>query len=133
MDHQDWKKTVITKPGVVSKKKPVGTKKASAGNKAHGDPEAARLRKIEETDDFEIKRVTKDLGKRMAEGRAVKKWTQDDLAKRCSLKKQVITEYENGKARPVEADIRRIEKALNWHIRGGKMGPLHPVKKEGEK
>jgi len=103
----------------------VGTeKKYDAGaNKAHKDTEGQRLAKLDR--DNEIKppeKISSQIGKFMAQQRAVKGWTQKDLATRVSEKPSVINDYEGGRAIPNQVVLGKLERALEIKLRGKDIG-----------
>src|SRR3989338_8939206 len=77
----------------------VQTIRKQTGNKQHAAPTNAR-KLDEETETFRHDTVGLEMGKRVQQARALKKWTQKDLAQRINEKPAVVNEYELGKAIP---------------------------------
>ncbi|CAJ0917928.1 unnamed protein product, partial [Mesorhabditis belari] len=110
---------------------PVDTQKKimAGGNRQHtSNKDTARL--DEETEQLHHDRVSLSLGKVMQQARAVKEWTQKELATKVNEKPQVVAEYENGKAVPNQQILAKMERALGVKLRGKDIGePLGPAKK----
>merc|ERR1711934_62458 len=100
----------------------VATKTYNGGGNTQraGDRNAAKL--DAETEDFTIKKVSKSMGKWIAQGRQAKGMKQKDLATKINEKPQVINEYESGKAIPNSQIINKIQKALGIYISGKNQG-----------
>jgi len=61
--------------------------------------ELNKLKKIEEeTENFTVKRVPKDVSQEIVTKRLNKKWTQKELAQKCNLQVKDIQTIENGTA-----------------------------------
>eukprot|EP00758_Cryptobia_borreli_P005098 Tbor_TRINITY_DN4734_c0_g1::TRINITY_DN4734_c0_g1_i1::g.17174::m.17174/K03627/MBF1; putative transcription factor len=76
----------------------------------------------EDNETFTIKKVDHKMSVLIQKERQAKNMTQADFAKAINEKTSVVTEYESGKAVPVENIILKMEKALGVHLRGVKMG-----------
>ena len=119
-------KKQATSAGAVNAAMRAGTlqtdKRYNAGGNTQkaGDRNAAKL--DAETENFQIKKVPKSMGKWIAKGRQDKGMKQKDLATKINEKPQVINEYESGKAIPNSQIINKIQKALGIYINGSKAG-----------
>tara|TARA_B100001540_G_scaffold309508_1_gene325805 strand:- start:1594 stop:1920 length:327 start_codon:yes stop_codon:yes gene_type:complete len=105
-DHQDWKPVIFSKVGNsgsnnLTKKKQF-TKEATL--------DAA-------TDAKPIKSIASTMSKQIIAGRNAKKMKQSDLAKAINVQTSIITDYENGKAKPDSKIINKISKALGIIIK----------------
>ena len=99
MDHQDWKpvifrksKSQLQKEGRVKKDKVLSTKRPNSNSST-----SANLRKLDGDDVEPTKYVPKDTAKLIQQARTAKKMTQQDLAHRLNVKKNVINDLESGK------------------------------------
>ena len=104
-------------------------KKQSNSNQ-HSNGLGPNARKLDDDhENFKVKKVDFKLTVAIQKARQLKGWTQAELGKEINEKATVVTEYENGKAVPVEAVVVRMEKALGVHLRGAKAGEPMEVKK----
>lgn len=69
------------------------------------------MRKLEK-EEIRIPYVTRELSQQIIQSRVAKGWKQEELATRAGLAKEVIRDYENGKAIAKQAEISRISRAL---------------------
>lgn len=82
-------------------------------------------------EDFETMKVNTvglGMGKIIQKARQQKEWTQSDLAKLINEKTSVVTDYENGKAVPVDSQITKMEKHLGVFLRGVRAGETNETK-----
>nr|QFG73851.1 MAG: helix-turn-helix protein [Megaviridae environmental sample] len=98
MDHQDWNQVVFTK---------------SDKPKYRGNPSRTLEERIEETP---IKKTPLTVSKAIQKARLAKKLSQKDLAARLNVKVTTIVEYENGKARPNNTFISKLERILQTKL-----------------
>eukprot|EP01035_Chromulina_nebulosa_P017015 gene17015-22521_t len=70
----------------------------------------------EETDNFTVKTIDKNLAKAIVQARTAKKLTQAQLATAINERPQVIQQYENGQAVPNPNVINKLDKALGIHL-----------------
>ena len=97
MNHQDWEPVILRKPVKVVNKPNVNKKKVND---------------INDDSEFNISKITKELKLKILQGRALKKWSQKELAKQLNVPVQTIINYENGKAMPNNQFISKIEAKL---------------------
>ena len=91
--HQDWKPVVITNPKIQKKKKEedgVVVRKVSSG--------AVEGQKGIDGEDYVPKKFDKQFGSLVSAKRAEMKMTQDDLAKKLCVGKNLIRDIEKGSA-----------------------------------
>ena len=119
LEHQDWKdvvfkkkqSTTLTKEDI--RKSNYNTKQRNVDNSSTNKVSSQRLYKIEnETESFEIKKVSLSLSKQIQQARLSNKMTQKDLALKINVTNKVINDYESGKAIPNNAIKMKIQKAL---------------------
>lgn len=103
-DHQDWNDVVFKKqPTTITT---IDKKKTTS----HID----KLRKLEnETESFEVKKVSLNLSKQIQQARLANKMTQKQLALQSNVSVKIINDYESGKAIPNNMIKMKIQKALN--------------------
>ena len=65
---------------------------------------------------FVVPKVTLSLSKAIQKARLDKKMSQKELAMRLNVRQTIITNYENGKARPSNLFISRMEKILGTKL-----------------
>lgn len=90
MLHQDLNTIVIGRPKTISKEN-----KKLPKNKR---PDLHAIKLENDTDNFEVKKVPKTLGKEIMNIRNLKKITQKDLALKLNVSKDIINNIESGKA-----------------------------------
>lgn len=93
MDHQQWQPVVLRKN--VPKhpfQTPHPTKVAN-----HAVSTTVDMKKLDEDESYTVPTMTRELGQKISQARTIKKWSQDDLAKKCSIPLAVVKEYEMGK------------------------------------
>jgi putative transcription factor len=98
-------------------------------NKHNTGPGANAKKLDEDNETLKVKHVDHGLSINIQRARQAKNWTQADLAKEICEKASIVTDYENGKAIPVEGVLLRMEKALGVHLRGVKAGQPMEAKK----
>jgi len=96
--------------------------KYSAGGNTQKKSDRNNLALDNETENLTHKKVSKNMGKVIAQGRQEKKMTQKELATKINEKPQVVQEYENGKAIPNSQVTNKIQKALGIYITGKNAG-----------
>jgi ribosome-binding protein aMBF1 (putative translation factor) len=111
---------------IILKKKPIKQDQNKQGNaqtklryqagKNIQNKSDINMRKID-NEEIRFATATLDIKKIMQETRSAKGWTQEDLARNCGLPKQIIRDYENGKAIVKQSEIAKINKALGIHIK----------------
>ena len=77
------------------------------------------MRKLEEeTETFKVETVNKSISKAIMEARTKLKMKQKDLATKVNVQPQIIQHYENGKAKPDIAVLRKLERVLKCKLTG---------------
>eukprot|EP01094_Clydonella_sp_ATCC50884_P023328 TRINITY_DN555_c0_g1_i1.p2 TRINITY_DN555_c0_g1~~TRINITY_DN555_c0_g1_i1.p2 ORF type:complete len:142 (+),score=56.56 TRINITY_DN555_c0_g1_i1:46-471(+) len=135
---QDWEPVVVRK----KVKKPGSSAAANEARRAGGEVESVRKyaagtnkhtatgpvvdarRLDDETDASSHQTVPLTLALAIQQGRQGKGWTQKQLAAKICEKAVVVQSYEQGKAIPNNAIIRKMEKALGVRL------PRPPKKKK---
>ncbi len=108
MEHQDFKQISIGNGG---KSKLPLPKKIIPKN--HSDQRAIKIEN--ETENFAVKTIPKELSKEIMQARTSKKFTQKDLAMKLNIQPNVYINIENGKALydpSTKKIIQNIEKQL---------------------
>ena len=106
MDHQDWKNIVISKPSSVQKKPNVESK-----------PTIVAPNEALDFSDKKIEYFTVEMGRKIASLRAQKKWTQDELAQKMCISKNIIVALEQGKEKykgPFVSKLIRVWGNFTW-------------------
>lgn len=70
--------------------------------------------------------ITLEMRKMIQETRNTKGWTQEDLAKNCGLPRDVIKNYENGKAIVKQFELDKINKVLGLKLKKPKAIKMDP-------
>ena len=95
----------------------VQKKFGAGGNK--NNSAGINSRKLDDAEECnKIDKVDRKLSQIIMKGRCDKKFTQDMLANKMSVKKQVIVEYENGQAIPDNQVLGKLERILGIILRG---------------
>ena len=68
------------------------------------------------------KKVSLNFSIALQQARQKRKWGRKDLAAQLNERESVIRDYENGTAIPSNQLIARMERVLNTHLRGPKIG-----------
>jgi ribosome-binding protein aMBF1 (putative translation factor) len=103
-DHQDWNNIVFKKQQTTSNKQQ-STVRVDRNNKLH---------KLEnESESFEVQKVSLNLSKQIQQSRLAKKMTQKQLAQQSNISVKIINDYESGKAIPNNIIKMKIQKVLN--------------------
>lgn len=74
------------------------------------------IRKLE-NEEIKLPTISLEMRKLIQQTRNNKKWTQEDLARNCGLPKEVIRDYENGKAIVKQSELSKINKALGLNLK----------------
>jgi len=115
MSHQDWNTITIKNPEKIKQTLPknIIEKKVNTSLQNH-------LNKIDnETDNFSIKTIPKELSKEIMLARNSKKMTQKDISVKLNIQQNIYTELENGKAIyniQTKQLVNKIEKLLGVHF-----------------
>ncbi len=107
---------VVQKGGSLTITKKLSTNQTHAGA-------GARARALDDdSESTRVQTVSHDIKVEIQRARAMKGWTQAQLAQNINETASVVTTYENGKAIPNEGVLVRMEKALGVHLRGALVG-----------
>merc|ERR1712226_82659 len=100
--------------------------KVTSNNKASGGTNMTgrNIAKILESEDTSVNTVPHDVKIAIQKARQAKGWNQKQLAEACSMKQDIIRDYENGKAIPENGVIAKMEKAMGCKL------PRPPKKKK---
>ena len=119
---QDWEPFILRKNKIKSKQdKQEAIRKGNSEvkEKNTGKGESDKMRKLdEETETFKIETVNKSISKAIMEARTKLKMKQKDLATKVNVQPQIIQQYENGKAKPDIAVLRKLERVLKCKLTG---------------
>lgn len=74
-----------------------------------------------DNEEIKIPTMSNDMCKNIQQARCNKKMSQEDLAKKCNLPKDVIRDYENGKAVPKKSDLIKISRNLGINLQMPKL------------
>ena len=105
MDHQDWKPVILSKPKKHIVEKTTVVKKNLNSNSIVN----LNSKKMEE-EDVKIEYVPKSVGIEIQKARSLLKLSQQDLANKLCVKKNIINDLESGK---ILKSNNVIRKALN--------------------
>lgn len=110
MDHQDWNpiilKSLKAKKTIVDKKQIV---KINPNSNSIGKINA---RKVEESEDMKTVYVSKSIGKQIQQARTIQKITQQDLANKLCVKKNIINDLESGKMLKNNSFVNKVKAYL---------------------
>ena len=109
MNHQDFTQVILRKP----KESGEIVLKYNAGKNRKSNDES--MKKIE-NEEIKLATSTDEIRKGMIKARTEKKLTQEQLAILCSLPKQTIRDYENGKAIVKLTELQIINKVLGTSL-----------------
>ena len=119
---QDWEPLVLRKKQIKSKQDKQNAIRKGAcevKEKNTGKGESDKMRKLdEETETFKVETVNKSISKAIMEARTKLKMKQKDLATKVNVQPQIIQQYENGKAKPDIAVLRKLERVLKCKLTG---------------
>ena len=116
MEHQDWNTIVFYKKDKNNYNTDTTVKKKTIKNSSNTND--INMRKLDqETENFEIKKVSHDLKTNILKARCAKKITQKELAQLINEKPAVIISYENGTAIPNNSIIMKMQKVLGVKLR----------------
>ena len=116
MEHQDWNTIIFYKKDKNNNNTDKTIKKKTIKNSSNTND--INMRKLdEETENFEIKKVSFDLKTNILKARCAKKITQKQLAQLINEKPAVIISYENGTAIPNNSIIMKMQKVLGVKLR----------------
>ena len=110
MDHQDWKTVILhnpTKKPIVDKNKVVKT------NLNSNSIMNVNARKVEDNEDMKVEYVSKSVSKQIQQARLEQKITQQSLANKLCVKKNIINELESGKMIKNNQFISKVKGVLN--------------------
>ena len=117
-DHQDWDNVVFTKKQSTTlttkdiRNSNYNTKHRVIGN-ANRTTSGQKLHKIHnETESFEVKKISLSLSLQIQQARLQNRITQKDLANKINVSYKIINDYESGKAIPDNNIKMKIQKAL---------------------
>ena len=127
-DHQDWDTVVVRK----KHKKPrsaaaqnemrragaevESVRKYNAGTNKHTKTTLNTRKLDEEMEETKHATVSLSLSRAIQQGRQAKGMTQKQLAQKINEKATVVAQYEQGKAIPNNAIIRKMERALGTKL-----------------
>lgn len=111
---------------------PVTTTKKTTVNRNTAGLDAGRAARLDnETETFNVERVSKSVSTAIQKGRQAKNLTQKDLAVKINQKPQVVNDFESGKAIPDQQVLGKMERILGIKLRGADIGqPLTFGKKK---
>ena len=109
MDHQDWKPVILkksVKKSIVEKKQVV---KTNLNSNSISNVNSKKL----EDEDVQLKYVPKSVGIEIQQARAAQKLSQQDLANRLCVKKNIINDLESGKMLKNNQFVSKVKRTLN--------------------
>lgn len=116
MDHQDWNpvffqksRSQLKKEGKIKSTKVVGLKKANSNNIKN---DSINKNKLDGDEIVKIKYVPKNVCKEIQQARCANKLTQQDLANKLSIKKNIINDLESGKMPYNKAFVNKVKRIL---------------------
>lgn len=112
LGHQDWKPAVIhkkiTKEDHIREGSYVTEARRTSGNKSGSAPSGKAV-----TDELpSVIHAGHAIGSLIMDGRRTKKWSQEELARACSMTSSIIKSYENGTAIYNSKELGKICRAL---------------------
>ena len=119
---QDWEPLVLRKKQIKSKLDKQNAQRAGNvetkvknSNKDHN----TEMRKLEEDmDNLKVETVNKSISKAIMDARMKLNLKQKDVANKINVQPQVVQQYENGKAKPDIAVLRKLERVLKCKLTG---------------
>ena len=119
---QDWEPLVLRKNQVknkLDKQNALRTGKVETKVKNSNKDHNAEMRKLEEDmDNLKVETVNKSISKAIMEARMKLNLKQKDVANKINVQPQVVQQYENGKAKPDIAVLRKLERVLKCKLTG---------------
>ena len=119
---QDWEPLVLRKNQVKSKldkQNALRTGKVETKVKNSNKDHNAEMRKLEEDmDNLKVETVNKSISKAIMEARMKLNLKQKDVANKINVQPQVVQQYENGKAKPDIAVLKKLERVLKCKLTG---------------
>lgn len=113
MDHQDWKPVIfrksqqqLKKEGKIKKEKVLNTKRPNSNNVG------TNLKKLDGDEVEPPKHVPKETAKLIQQARTAKKMSQQDLANKLNVKKNIINDLESGKMLLNKGFVSRVKRVL---------------------
>mgnify|MGYP001241084901 CR=1 FL=1 len=119
---QDWEPLVLRK-----KQQKTKTDKQNALRKGNVEVKTKntnkntndQMRKLEEDmENLKVETVNKSISKAIIEARNKLNMKQKELATKINVQPQIIQQYENGKAKPEIAVLRKLERVLKCKLTG---------------
>jgi len=111
---------------VIIKKTPTKQEQIKSGNftveqkfqagKNSQSRQSINMRKID-NEEIKLPTVPHEMKLAIQAARNAKKWTQEELAKNSQLPKEIIRDYENGKAVVKQDELSKINRALGLNLR----------------
>ncbi len=118
-EHQDWNNVVFKKKQSTTltnediRRSNYKTKQQVVNNNSKNSVNGQKLYKLDnETESFEVKKVSLSLSRQIQQARLSNKITQKELAQRINVSNKIINDYESGKAIPDNAVKMKIQRAL---------------------
>jgi putative transcription factor len=105
MSYQDWTPVIINK-----------SKNEFTVKRPGPSEEAVRLRKLE-NEEYVLPKVSIALQQQIRDARALKGWTQKELAARLNMKPSIINGYESGSIVPDNPTLQRLSRALGVSLK----------------
>ena len=119
---QDWEPLVLRKNQVKSKldkQNALRTGKVETKVKNSNKDHNTEMRKLEEDiDNLKVETVNKSISKAIMDARMKLNLKQKDVANKINVQPQVVQQYENGKAKPDIAVLRKLERVLKCKLTG---------------
>ena len=119
---QDWEPLVLRKNQVKSKldkQNALRTGKVETKVKNSNKDHNTEMRKLEEDmDNLKVETVNKSISKAIMEARMKLNLKQKDVANKINVQPQVVQQYENGKAKPDIAVLKKLERVLKCKLTG---------------
>ena len=118
-EHQDWNNVVFKKKQSTTltnediRRSNYKTKQRVVNNNSKNSVNGQKLYNLDnETESFEVKKVSLSLSRQIQQARLSNKITQKELAQRINVSNKIINDYESGKAIPDNAVKMKIQRAL---------------------
>ena len=119
---QDWEPLVLRKNQVKSKldkQNALRTGKVETKVKNSNKDHNTEMRKLEEDmDNLKVETVNKSISKAIMDARMKLNLKQKDVANKINVQPQVVQQYENGKAKPDIAVLKKLERVLKCKLTG---------------